>query len=273
MPLGAPTGVSPHWRVLAFASRQRTAPGQRYFWDNRRRTPAQVVVVQATHEGAIQYRGPDGPLPVRPGSIMLFSYGEASNYGSPAPLDAPYICSWVNLQGAGLPEHIAALRARFASVRDVGMQHPLFAELEELIALAHPAQAATPTAMAAAVHTFIMHLFEHAEESHRRRLSPVQRAVESITRYPHLATSLDAVAHRFGCTREHLSRTFHHQLKQTPAAFIADAKRRRAQRLLRDSDLPLAEVARQSGFASPRTMARQLRLATGKTPSAFRAAR
>ncbi len=264
------------WRVASFGLHQRTPAGHRYWWENGSRDPAGTVVVQVTHAGEIAYhpdrRSPAGD-PVRPGSILLFTYGEDTAYGLREPLPAPYICSWVTLSGAGLRQHADTLCERYGCRREVGVDHPLFRELEELIELAEPARAAPPTTIAAAVHTLVMHLFEQAEESWRLGLPPVQQAIDAILRQPHLVSSLDAVAQRFGCAREHLSRSFRDRVGQPAMGFVADAKRRRALRLLRDSGLPLADVARQAGFATPRTMTRQLRAATGQNPSRLRTAR
>lgn len=261
------------WRVSTFGRRQRTAAGTRYWWRNAGREPAGLVVVQATLAGSVELHEGEQVTPVRSGSLMLFVYDEPSAYGLREPLAETYVCSWVCLQGAGLREHVEALRRRFGSVRDVGLDHPLFAELDELVALAEPKSATPPTAMAAATHAFVMRLFDQAEESRRRTAPPVQQAIDFVVRQPHLVASLDAVAERFGCAREHLSRTFADQVGGSAAGYVAQAKQRRALRLLQDTDLPLGDVAQQAGFATGRTMARQVRAATGMTPSAYREAR
>ena len=127
--------------------------------------------------------------------------------------------------------------------------------------------------MAAAVHTFILHLFDHAESHLMQRLSPVEQAIDHIVRQPYGPLTLDQIAARFGCSREHLGRAFRERTGQSPGAYLADARRRRALRLLRETDLPLSAVAEQSGFATVHTLARHIRRVTGVAPGALRSRR
>lgn len=257
------------WQVSAFG-RERTAAGRVYHWVNRRRQPTDLVVIQVTLEGSIRYESPQEQRVAGPGSLLLFALGEDSVYGQPKPLERPYRCQWVNLQGAGLMEHINVLRRRHGSVREVGLDHRLVSEHSDLIALADPKRGTSPTAMAAAVHGFILHLFEHAERHRMQRLSPVEQAVEHILQQPHTPLSLEQIAGRFGCSREHLSRAFRERVGRSPGAYLTEAKRARALQLLRETELPLSAVATQSGFHSAATLARQIRRATGQAPSELR---
>lgn len=264
-----PTDARPLWRVAAFG-RQTTPAGRPYWWDNRIRFPRDMAVVQATLEGRIVYRDAVQTQPVTAGSLMLFTFGEDSDYGLTEPLEQPYRCQWVNLQGAGLLEHVAAYRQRHGSVRNVGLDHPLMRELDELIRLADPGRATGATTMAAAVHRLILHLFEDAEMHRMQHLSPVEQAIEYILRQPHGPLSLEQIAAQFGCSREHLGRAFRDKVGHAPGAYLSKEKRQRAMRLLRETDLPLSAIARQAGFPSAHTLARQIRRATGHPPAVFR---
>lgn len=260
------------WRVLA-GGEQRIAPGRPYWFDNHQRQPAGDVVIQATHRGEIVYRDAQGDRPVGPGQLLLFAYDEATSYGLPQPSDQAYICEWVNLRGAGLLEHITLFRKRHGSVIELGSDRTLLAELTELRGLAGPAGGEQLPAMAAAVHQFVMHLLEHAEQRLSRGLSPVERAVREMLRQTTQPWSLKEWATRFGCSREHLSRVFQQQVGQSPAVYLANARRQRAMTLLTQTDLSLAAVAQQAGYSSVHTLARQIREATGQSPSQVRAGR
>ncbi|MFW6033250.1 MAG: AraC family ligand binding domain-containing protein, partial [Phycisphaeraceae bacterium] len=104
------------WRVNAFAY-HRIAPGQPYWWDNRRR-PQEDCVVQVTLAGRIVFRdyhaGRDHE--VGPRQLLLFNHGEASAYGLPAPTPQPYECLWFEFRGAGLRDHIRAFQATYGPV-------------------------------------------------------------------------------------------------------------------------------------------------------------
>lgn len=264
-----PRDESTFWRVSTFG-RQQATPGQAYRWDNATRQPTGRVVVQATLAGSIRYRDGRGEQVVRPGDLMLFAYGESSSYGSPAgPLAEPYRCHWVCLDGMGLREHVNVFRERFGSVVSLGTRHPLLAEVEGLIARAETG-ADTSTTRAAAVHGFVMRLFEQFEQRRMLQLSPVQRAVDFLVREPWRVMSLEAVAREYGCSREHLSRLFREQVGQPAITYVNHAKTQRSLRLLRHTDLPLSEVASQAGFASVKTMRRHVQRATGRTPGGVR---
>lgn len=261
------------WRVSAFG-RQRVAAGQAYWWQNAARQPAGRVVVQVTLAGAVHYHdhpAGQGDRTLGPGDLMLCVYGEPSAYGQPAgPLAQPYACHWLCLDGVGLVDHVQAFRDRFGSVRTLGPRHPLLAELDELIATAESPTAVPSTAAAASVHSFIMHLFEEAEQSRIQQLSPTQRALDFMLRQPGRVVNLEAVARQFACSREHLSRLFREQVGQPPHAYLNAARTRRSLRLLRNTDLPLNEIAAQAGFPSTKTMARHIRRTTGQTPGRLR---
>lgn len=260
------------WRVHQFGQ-HATPAGRPYWWENARREPRDVVVLQATLAGRITLRDPAGEHPIRPGDLALFAYGEDSAYGDPRGLAEPYACVWVGLQGAGVAEHLRAFRQRHGPVRPLGLDHPFLADLRALAAAAEPRAGTPPHALAAQAYALVMSLFADAERDRLRTLSPAEQAVDHILRQPHLPASVDEVAERFGCSREHLSRLFQARVGQSPAAYLADAKRRRALRLLRETDLPLAAVARQAGYATTHTLARHVRAHTGHSPTRFRARR
>lgn len=272
LPVYHPPDAQTLWRAVSFG-RQRTPAGRTYWWENHAREPAGTVVIQGTLEGSIRLHDRFGESVCGPGSIALFVYAEESAYGLREPLPEAYRCVWINIQGAGLLDHVNAFRGRHGSVRHVGRDHALMEELNDLIALAEPQTAAKPTQIAHAIHALVMHLFDHAESSRIEQLSAVEQAIEHILRQPHLPLSLDQIADRFGVSREHLSRSFHAQVGKPPGVYLAEAKQRRALRLLHETDLPLVAIAQQAGYATTHTMARQLRDATGRSPSELRAQR
>jgi len=259
------------WRVSAFG-RQRVGAGQRYWWENEGREPAGRVVVQRTLAGTIRFRAAGGSeQAVGPGALMLFAYGEPTAYGEPrGPVTEPYACAWVCLDGAGLLDHVAAFRARYGSVIGPGPDPLLGEEIGGLIELARPGAATPPTALAGAVHRWVLRLFETAEAHRVQQLSPVERAVDFLERYPHQVVGLEVLAGRYGCSREALSRRFRARVGEPAIAYMNRAKTRRALRLLAQTDLPLADVAAQAGFPSGKTMRRHVQQATGLAPGRWR---
>lgn len=76
-----------------------------------------------------------------------------------------------------------------------------------------------------------------------------------------------------GISRSHLSRAFAATTGTTLAAYAAALRIEQAKALLADATLPLAEVARRLGFATPSAFGAAFRRATGATPATLRRAR
>jgi AraC family transcriptional regulator len=81
---------------------------------------------------------------------------------------------------------------------------------------------------------------------------------------------LDSLAQVAGLSRFHLCRAFRETTGYPPHAWLTRARIAQARRLLRSSDQPIHEIARQCGFASPNQFATSFRKAMGVTPSNYR---
>lgn len=64
--------------------------------------------------------------------------------------------------------------------------------------------------------------------------------------------TVEALAERVGVGARHLSRLFHKHLGASPSQVAQTARVQRAKRLLTETDLPITDVALQSGFGSLR---------------------
>lgn len=249
-------------------------PAGRTYWFDRSGFEQGGSVVQLTVSGRIifrdQGRDPSTTHDVGPGTIMLFNYGESHAYGQPAPLDEPYACRWISLFGAGVREHIGALIAQHGPVHPVGMDHPIVDQLDRLIGMVDPGQPAAPTELASSIFHFVMNLHDRANLRQQEKLAPVEQAIRCILQRPHQPMSLKEIAAHFGVSREHLSREFARAVGRSAHDVLAEAKCRRALSLLNETRLPVAEVARQAGYANPHSLARHVRRATGQSPTAYR---
>lgn len=96
----------------------------------------------------------------------------------------------------------------------------------------------------------------------------VARASEPVAASPTLAE----LAAEASLSLSHFAREFRRTVGQTPYAFMLRRRIERARELVVRSDLPLAEVGRQSGFPSPAHFANRFRREVGVTPSALRRA-
>lgn len=257
------------WRVTAHGE-DRQPPGQHYWNENTGRQPSDIVVFQLTVGGTLTYRDAAGMHAVPKRHALLFAYDEDTGYGVAADATQTYRSRYVCLRGAGLGDHWTAIRRQYGSVLDLRQNRLVPETLARLIDMARPHRAASPSAQASLVYSFVMQVFDHARASHSRELAPVERAVAALRDAPLTAWSLKEVAATYGVSREHLSRVFHDVTGQTPAAYVRRARLHRARWLIENTTLPIAAIVRQAGYSSPHTLARQIKEATGCSPHALR---
>jgi|GEM_PF-4825667 len=85
----------------------------------------------------------------------------------------------------------------------------------------------------------------------------------------HLAEPLDVrrLADRSGWSTAHLHRLVRTELGTSPMQLVNQLRMERAERLLRDTSMPVGEVARLVGFADPLHFSRRYRAWSGEPPS------
>ncbi|MBB6442664.1 AraC family transcriptional regulator [Phycisphaera mikurensis] len=274
------------WEVRGFG-RGRHPRGTAYRHDNAKRPRTGSWVVELVEEGRIAFEigggllGPSGGAGRRrvalgPGSVFVFAYGEKSCYGVDGRLPAEHASRWVSLRGAGLGPHLDLLRRegwrRMAGQPRHGpLAAAVAAGMDRLIAAAAPGGGATPAEAAHEVHRFVATLLAEGGPGREPDERPVDHAVRSLLTRPHAPSSLKEVAAEHGVSREHLARVFAERVGEPPHRHLARRRVRHAIELLRCTGLPLAAVARQSGFATVQTLRRQVQRETGRSPAELRA--
>lgn len=106
----------------------------------------------------------------------------------------------------------------------------------------------------------------------RNRLAPrtLARLKQHIADNLAQGVTLDDLAGVAGLSRFHLCRAFRDSTGLPPHAYLTRARLVSARQLLRGCDLPIGEVARACGFASPNQFATSFRKAMGVTPTRYR---
>lgn len=257
------------WRVHHFGG-DDVPPAATYWHSNQNRKPAGVVVFQLTTGGELLYRKGDDETIVPAGHALLHAYDEPTGYGMPPNATENYRSGYVALYGEGLRQHWDALRQVQGDVLKVAGNQEILSALHQLNDAARPRTPVAPTRVGSLVYGFVMTLFRHVHALQADRMHPVDRAINAIVNSTAYDLSTKEFAATHGVSREHLSRVFHERTGQTPSAYIAKARLDRAVWLLQNTHLTIAAIARQSGYASTHTLARQVRTATGHSPSALR---
>ncbi|NVN12660.1 helix-turn-helix domain-containing protein, partial [Nguyenibacter vanlangensis] len=103
--------------------------------------------------------------------------------------------------------------------------------------------------------------------AHNRRLARVVALMEQTTDRRLGVGELTAIAH---CSERHLERVFHHAFGWGMAAHHRKLRLARARTILRETDLPVTEIAAATGFESRSGFSRAYRDEFGVPPAADR---
>jgi AraC-like DNA-binding protein len=101
-------------------------------------------------------------------------------------------------------------------------------------------------------------------------LSPLERAVEHLRATAPQRTSVSSLASIVGLSPSQLSSLFRERLGVSPLQYQVQLRMTRARQLLDGTDLPIAAVARDTGYDDPMYFSRQFTRIHGLTPSAYR---
>jgi transcriptional regulator GlxA family with amidase domain len=106
----------------------------------------------------------------------------------------------------------------------------------------------------------------------RGGLPPVvaQRICEYMESHLEQKVGLDTLASMAGLSTHHFARAFHQSVGVPPHSYLLTRRLERAERLLRETRLPLAEIAAATGFADQSHLSRHFRRRTGMPPSLAR---
>jgi transcriptional regulator GlxA family with amidase domain len=96
------------------------------------------------------------------------------------------------------------------------------------------------------------------------------RAKDSMDAAPHEEWPVPRLARLSGTSAAHFARSFRDAFGIPPHRYLLTRRVERAAALLRDTDLPIIEIAFQTGWTSLGTFGRTFRDITGESPSALR---
>lgn len=106
----------------------------------------------------------------------------------------------------------------------------------------------------------------------RGGLAPVlkHRVCEYIESHLEEKISLDVLSSMAGLSAYHFARAFRQSLGMPPHGYLLQRRLERVKQMIRDSELPLSEIALATGFSDQSHLARHFRRATGMSPSLAR---
>jgi len=146
--------------------------------------------------------------------------------------------------------------------------------LDELERPPHPAQAYVSQALSNALALHLVCRFNHQDaprEHAPRGLSPrsLQRVKDFMAANLHEEIDLQMLANVANVSRFHFARLFRQSTGTSAIAYLESARMRRAQELIRQGRLPLAQIAWLVGYADQSYFTRRFRRVTGVTPTDY----
>jgi len=98
----------------------------------------------------------------------------------------------------------------------------------------------------------------------------MRRVVDFVQAHLDQDLSLEALAQQTSFSPYYFARLFRQTTGESPHQFVLRQRIERARRLLKETDIPLAHVAIESGFANQSHLTRAFKQQYGLTPRAYR---
>jgi len=263
-------------RALIFSSRlteQVITARSRYRWDSFNRGGNPFVIFQWTQSGEGIFDCEHGQLRVTAEHAFVSVVPEQSSYYYPPEGREPWTFRWMNFSGSLAITLFKAFQDEFGPVVFLSSQGAAAAALRRLQALVTKAGQQDRRQSSLLAYAFILEWWREASEPDKASGNGLERALRFCREHFREPLGVKEIAAESGLSREHFSRMFSEQMKETPAAFLRLLRLREAENFLRHTRLPLSEIAMRSGFYSARHLMRAFQRTYGQSPSTFRSRR
>ena len=242
---------------VPYGKPRETAHSPKYHWRCWDRDHVGFVILQYTLTGEGRFRTPDREWRVPAGHAFIALVPEQAEYCHPGGGAMPWTFCWLNFYGKLARDLWGEIRAAHGPVFPLPLRSSAAQRLRKLAA-----EGARRTGV---------DRFERAAEAYAlwtecgRQLGgdpgpdPLGDPEGFAARHYRDPWAVKEMAALAGMSREHFTRRFRERHGLGPAAWLRRMRVGTARRLLRESGLPLAEVALRCGFATPRQLTRALR--------------
>ncbi len=243
----------------------------RYDWDGLKRGRHEFVLFQYTISGCGRLRVGEVEHEVGSGTAMLLHFPAENRYWLPASSahwEFIYLCLhgrevmrlWSKLEKGHGP--LATLAADSAPVKQAA----------DIIRTALRGELGSPFAASALAYRWLMLMLDAAPR--KERASPHAPALERVRRYAEERfvepLGVDDLAKVAGFSRFHFTRLFTAHVGSSPTAWLVELRVKEAARLLRETRLPLKEIAVRSGFKDSGYLGKVFLARTGQPPGSYR---
>ncbi|WP_344480428.1 AraC family transcriptional regulator [Glycomyces endophyticus] len=204
------------------------------------------------------------------GGVVLIPADLPHAYG--AAEDDPWTLWWFHFTGTDAPDLARAARTaaggRVTHLRDPAPVASLVSQVIDALDSGLTVSAMVH-ASGAAWHA-LAHVIATGRRSPGSNLSPLERAVQHLQETTPRRTPVTALASMVGMSQSQLSSLFRTQLGVSPLQYQVQLRMARARELLDGTDLPVAAIARETGYDDQLYFSRQFNRQHGMTPTAYR---
>ena len=258
------------WLAVSYFRIGDTASNSRYRWDCWNRGDRPFVILQWTLSGEGRFATKRGIFPVPANHALIAVVPERSTYFYPPEQKEPWVFTWLNFYGLLACDLFRKLQAEFGPVLPLSSRGAAAAALRRLLTLAAPAENPDRSRVSLQAYAFVLEWWREASQPVSGPENGLDRALRFCREHFREPLGVKQIAGEAGMSREHFSRSFAERTGETPAAFLRRLRLGEASTLLRETSLPLREIAMRSGFYSARHLMRTLQRVHGANPSEYR---
>ncbi|MDX6767220.1 MAG: AraC family transcriptional regulator [Candidatus Methylacidiphilales bacterium] len=252
---------------LYAASPHEAAIHSSYHWDNHDRRPFSLIL-QYTWSGEGRLRRNKREQICGPGQAMMMRQGDPTTYYYPTDGTIPWEYSWINFVGA---EALwGGLIQRYGDIVTLDSDGETIGLLRQITRLYHNKEFQDRYHTSELLVRLLSSLARELGQIREVNQSPVRHAQDYLRDHHRRPINIKEVAAQFGISREHFARMFHAETGKTPAVFLRELRLQTARRLLCGTNMPVRQVAEQSGFGSSTHFCRAFRIAQKMSPEAYR---
>lgn len=244
--------------------------GQRpYDFDNRKRNNSVLFQYTFSGEGRFQSLPRGKTFRLTPGMGFLVPFPSPTRYWL-APGTEWEFC-YILMSGDMAHDFVKRLIRLHGYIWELPVTHPTIDLIKGLHRQVTAGRIPDEFELAAQSHRFLMELFR-AHRMPSPRVSPatdrVLKLVEREYRDPDL--SMDRIAREAGYSRHHFSRLFRREMGVSPHAHIQQFRLQRALNQITTTEMPIKQIALESGYRDYAYFCKEFKRWTHKTPRSAR---
>ncbi|XHR30490.1 MAG: helix-turn-helix domain-containing protein [Chthoniobacteraceae bacterium] len=236
---------------------------RRYSFDNFRRGPEPMLIIQLTRKGEGCFFTQGREYPVKAGEAFLAFIPEQSAYYFPKQAPAPWKFAWLNIYGDLGLSLFRQFRNQFGPVVALPEGSAAGTAFLRLTKFGNAGKFADVYEASAAGYGFLMEWSRQLTRPLYQHADPIQAAKAMFSSRFREPLGVKELAAQTGLSREHFSRIFTQRVGKSPAAYLRDIRTNAARKMLQNHQISLSEIALRCGFLSVRNLRRALVNAEG----------